>query len=225
MYHTWQAEVGDQLEIVAVQPPGRANRHAETPLDSMSDLVQSLLPALLPLTDRPYAFFGHSMGAVFAAYTAKEIVNSGWTPPRRLFLSSRQPPHRPSPVSPLDHLSDQEFVDEINRRYGGIPPEILDEPSILELLLPALRADIRVLERVEGDMPHRLPIPITAYGGNQDPLVSSEMLASWQDWTSRPLDLNLFQGGHFYLNDVTMRLLTSISSALRQSRVAKEGLG
>jgi len=225
MYRTWQAEAGDQLEIVAVQPPGRANRQDEVPMDSMPELVQNLLPALLPQTDRPYAFFGHSMGAVFAAYTAKEIVSSGWAPPKRLFLSSRQPPHQPSPVSPLDHLSDHEFVKEINRRYGAIPREILQEPSLLELLLPTLRADIRVLERVEGEMPHPLPIPITAVGGDRDPLVSSEMLASWQDWTNRPLDLKLFHGGHFYLNDVASDLLRLVSNALQPSRVINEGMG
>src|SRR6185295_7994053 len=99
-------------------------------------------------------FFGHSMGAVLASEVARELARRGAPLPRYLMVSAWRSPHIADPQSPLRNLSDAEFVEEIMRRYGGIPPEILREKDILALLLPALRADIAALETHQ---PPRLP--------------------------------------------------------------------
>tara|TARA_R110000787_G_scaffold11002_19_gene36660 strand:- start:56258 stop:57073 length:816 start_codon:yes stop_codon:yes gene_type:complete len=214
MYRAWQSQAPAWLEIVPVQPPGRANRLAEPPLDSFPELVRSILPELSTLTDRPYAFFGHSMGAVFASELASEIVRQEMHAPMHLFLSARQPPNLPSPVGPLSHLDDMTFVEEVNKRYGGIPREIIEAPEVLELLLPTLKADIRTLERIERATPRRLPIAISALGGKDDRLVPEHLLAGWGSWTEQDFRLQMFDGGHFYLEDQRSALILHIQDVL-----------
>lgn len=214
MYREWQAFVPAGIEVIAVQPPGRANRLDEEPLDSFPALVAGLLPCFAELADRPYALFGHSMGAVFAAELAAELAAAGLRTPLHLFLSSRQPPDRPSPVGPLSHLGDAAFVAEIDRRYGAIPREILQAPDVLELLLPALRADIRALEAIEGAGPRKLSTPISAFGGIADPLVPSDLLSGWESWTRGPFRLRLFDGGHFYIDTARAALIGEIAATL-----------
>jgi medium-chain acyl-[acyl-carrier-protein] hydrolase len=221
MYRSWQSQAPSWLEIVPVQPPGRANRLAEAPLDSFPELVRSILPEFSTLVDRPYAFFGHSMGAVFASELAAEIVRQGMPAPMQLFLSARQPPNLPSPVGPLSHLDDAAFVEEVNKRYGGIPREIIEAPEVLEMLLPTLKADIRALEKIERSAPQKLPISISALGGTDDILVPEYLLAGWESWTERDFDLHLFDGGHFYLEDQRSALILHIKHVLEvKSRAA-----
>ncbi|WP_081814935.1 thioesterase II family protein [Hyphomonas pacifica] len=214
MYRNWQAQGPDWLEVIAVQPPGRANRLREAPLDNFDELIASILPQISELTDLPYAFFGHSMGAVFAAELASAMVQSGLPAPIHLFLSARQPPNLPSPVGPLSHLEDDAFVQEVNQRYGAIPREIIEAPEVLELLLPALRADIRALERIQNRQVRTLPSSITALGGTNDRLVPQPLLQGWESWTDQVFELRMFDGGHFYLDDQRAALILHISETL-----------
>tara|TARA_R110000851_G_scaffold46540_5_gene113140 strand:+ start:423 stop:1106 length:684 start_codon:yes stop_codon:yes gene_type:complete len=214
MYRSWQSQAPSWLEIVPVQPPGRANRLREPALDSFPELVQSILPEFSTLLDRPYAFFGHSMGSVFASELAAEVVRREMRSPLHLFLSARQPPNLPSPVGPLSHLDDMAFVEEVNKRYGGIPREIIEAPEVLEMLLPTLKADIRTLEKIECTAPKPLPISISALGGKSDRLVPENLLAGWESWTETDFRLQLFEGGHFYLDEQRSALILHIQDVL-----------
>jgi pyochelin biosynthesis protein PchC len=62
------------VEVLAVQYPGRQDRRGEPFVDSVNGLVDGLLPALLTRADRPLAFFGHSMGATVAFETGSPVV-------------------------------------------------------------------------------------------------------------------------------------------------------
>ncbi len=212
MYQSWIRAAAGRLDVFPVQPPGRANRLSEAPLESIPELARRLVPAIAPLTDRPYALFGHSMGAIVAAFTADALVANGLPGPAHLFLSSRQPPDVPSPVPPLAHLEDAAFVAEINRRYCAIPAEILREPDVLAMLLPALRADVRALEAVEGHPRRQLDMPITVFGGDSDTLVPRLLLKQWEGWTRGAFRMRMFSGGHFYLQDKGPDLLQEIAN-------------
>ena len=218
MYRSWINARPGILDVYPVQPPGRANRLGEPAVASIPDLAARLAKAIAPLTDRPYAFFGHSFGATLAAFTCLELERAGYPVPVHLFLSARHPPNCPSPVPPMSHMSDDEFVSEINTRYGGIPEQILNEPDILAMLLPALRADIRALELIEGQRAVDLPSPITTFGGLSDSIISADLIDYWQDWTASGYRRRMFEGDHFFLDNQRDALLDEIAETLKYAR-------
>lgn len=218
VFRGWSDAFPGDIEVSAVQLPGRANRFNETPISSIPVLAEHVVNALSEYLDVPFAFFGHSMGAVLAAEVARRLRSEGLPQPSRLIVSGRRPPHVPDVLPPLNDLPNDEFVAEINRRYGGIPTEFLNDPEILELFLPCLRADIAALESFRPENGHRLECPILACGGADDPLTPRAHLEAWRETTNAAVEVRVFPGGHFYLNMPTQRsaLLAEISATLRQ---------
>jgi medium-chain acyl-[acyl-carrier-protein] hydrolase len=176
--------------------------------------VEALVAAMSPLLDVPYTLFGHSMGATLAAEVTRELASRGLRLPSYLIVSGRRPPHMADPQSPLRNLSDTEFVEEIMRRYGGIPSEILREKDILALVLPALRADIAALETHRPPRRAPLPCPIVAFGGSDDALTPSTHLEAWREETASNFEICVFPGGHFYLDSGRTAVLAKVSEFL-----------
>jgi medium-chain acyl-[acyl-carrier-protein] hydrolase len=213
-FRLWRERIPAQVELIAIQLPGRGGRLREPPIASVPALTECLLSELLPYLDRPYAFFGHSMGAVLAQELARAVAQAGRKEPAHLFLSARRPPHLPRPEAHLHPLPDDAFLKEIGIRYGGIPPEVLQERELLALLLPALRADITALETFNPLESEPLTCAITAFGGDEDHLVTLEQLRAWRRYTSGPFRVRQFRGGHFYLDRTRAELLVDVVQAL-----------
>ena len=213
-YRSWAGELPDAVEMYAVQLPGRTMRMAEPSMTSIRDLVESIVSAIAARLDLPAAFLGHSMGAVLAAETARELMARNLPSPVHMFVSGRRPPHMPDPMPPLRGLSDDDFVLEINRRYGGIPKAILDSPDVLALLLPALRADVTALETFPAKPRPPLSMPITVFGGDRDLLAPRSDLEAWKSETTAPVDVRLFPGGHFYLDREGSTVITTMLETL-----------
>lgn len=212
VYRLWPNYLSEDVEVVAVHPPGRAHRLRERPLTCIEAMVEGAIASLTPLMDRPFAVFGHSLGAVVAAEFVRSLHERGRTA-AHLFVSARPP--RLEPARLLHRLPDQEFVEAINRKYNGIPAEILTEPELLELLLPALRADIEALETF---CPHldrpKIACPTTVYGGTHDRNVSEPDLAGWNRETTKPCRIRVFPGDHFYINANAAAVLADLSMTL-----------
>lgn len=215
VYRPWAVSLPADLEMCAIQLPGRANRLNEPAITHLPELVSALVTVLQPHLDLPFAFFGHSMGAVLSSEVARALHATGAPTPRHLFVSGRRPPHWPNPDPLLHVLSDKDFVTEINRRYGGIPPEVAEHEELLALLLPALRADIHALET---HLPpaSRAPLacPVTVFGGSDDPLTPRAHLDGWRSETQGAFRVRVFPGDHFYLQAQKDPLLADVSATL-----------
>lgn len=213
-FRLWRERMPAHVELSAVQLPGRGGRLRETPIDSLPALTELITSELLPYLDRPYVFFGHSMGAVLALEVARAAMRAGREPPSHLFLSARRPPHLPRLEPDLHRLPDDAFLKVLGTRFGGVPAEVLQEPELLSLVLPALRADITALETFSPPEAEPLKCAITAYGGGEDRLVTVEQLHAWRSYTSGPFRVRQFPGGHFYLQSAQNELLSDIAAHL-----------
>lgn len=213
-FRLWASALPQQLEVCAVQLPGRENRLREPPLASVAAIVDALVPALAPHLDLPFAFFGHSMGAVLAAEVTRALLASAGRLPRHLLVSGRRPPHVPGPETPLHVLPDPEFIAEIRHRYGGMPPEIVEDRELLALLLPSLRADVRALETHRPPARPALPCPVSVFGGSEDRLTPRAHLDAWRGETTGAFRVRVFAGGHFYLDACRAELLADIAATL-----------
>lgn len=215
-YRGWAADLPAGIELCAVQPPGRETRLREAAIPDLRELVLALGECILPLLDRPFAFFGHSMGALTAFELARHLGRTGGGAPAFLFASARRAPRLPDTEPALHTLPDDTFVAEIQRRYGGIPEEVLRHRELVELLLPGLRADIQAVETYSYVAGDSLDCPILAFGGAQDSRATAQELEGWREESRGPFTLRMFAGGHFFLQSARVQVLAAIAAALRQ---------
>jgi medium-chain acyl-[acyl-carrier-protein] hydrolase len=214
LFFPWRAVMPDWIELRAVQLPGREGRRTEQLMPRIAAIADSLARDMLPLTDRPYALFGHSMGALIAFETARNLRRLGAPLPRALMLSGRRAPSIVDHDMPIHALSDADFVTAMCERYNGIPQIILAQPDMMRMLLPIMRADIEAIETYAYRHEPPLTLPVFIYGGRDDPQMAPDNIAGWQSLTQQPRPPRLFDGGHFYLQDERDVLVAALASDL-----------
>lgn len=216
VYRPWSAYLSPSIEICAIQPPGRESDFGSPPVGSMREFVDGIVAAMRPLLAEPFAFFGHSLGAIVAYETALAIAREGHEP-ILLFASGHRAPHLPSPRPAIAHLTDDAFLHEV-AKLGGMPAEVLASEEFLELVLPTLRADFRLAECYHPPMSVGLRCPVIALGSVAD-YVSEESIAAWRETTSASFAWKMFPGDHFYLNSERVALTSYISAAIDERLV------
>jgi medium-chain acyl-[acyl-carrier-protein] hydrolase len=148
---------------------------------------------------------------------ARTLRRRGQPQPQRLIVSSRRPPHLPEPFPPMAELPDAEFVAAVQARYGGIPQPILQEPELLALFLPTLRADFSVLESYRYDEEAALACPIDAFSGDEDRIATTAAMRAWERHTTCLFATQQFAGGHFFLQTQRNEVLEVLHGLLRQA--------
>lgn len=210
-FHTLSTLVDEEVELFAVQYPGRQERRREACLESVDELSRGVLPELLALPDRPTAYFGHSLGASVGFEAARLVQSAGGRLDR--FLPSGRPgplAHRSRDV----HLKDDAGVLEELRRLSGTDARLLDDPEIIELVMPSIRADYRAAELYTYVPGEPLTCPITALHGSSDDWISDFDAGEWEHETTGGFDLEVFEGGHFYLADEWPAIAAQIDRTL-----------
>lgn len=213
IYRTWSAQLAPDVEVCAIQLPGREARLRELPFVRLTAIVDRLAREILPYCDRPFVFFGHSMGALISFELARALRQQQHDEPKHLFVSGCRAPHVPDPDEPIHHLPSHAFVDEL-RRLNGTPEEVLRHAELLELLMPTLRADFAVVETYTYTPSPALECPITAFGGIDDERVSRDALAAWQQHTTGGFKMRMFTGDHFFIRSEQAALVQTLSSYL-----------
>jgi surfactin synthase thioesterase subunit len=211
-FSSWPELLDPGIEACPVVLPGRERRIAEPAVPRMSELVPSLAEGLIPHLRPPFAFFGHSMGALIAFELVRKLLLHGLPAPAHLFLSAAGPT-RARHRSDRHRLSDEELVTEL-RELSGTPPEFFDAPELISLLLPTIRADFELAETYEVPEGTRLPVPITAFTGEQDPSFPPSEAEAWQRHTTGSFALHVLPGDHFFLNDQAGPMAKVIGQAL-----------
>ena len=213
-YSTWSKNLQPNVEVYIVQLPGRGSRLMELPFTKLSHLVQTLVPILQPYLNEPFAFFGHSMGAVLGFEVARQLRRQDNPGPVHLFACSSPAPQRPILKPPIHTLPEAEFVAEMCNRYNGIPQSIVENKELLQIFLPSLRADLTMLETYVYTTEKPLDCPISAFGGLQDSGLSKSDLVEWRDQTLKSFTLQMFPGDHFFLHSNKSPFLQVLSQQI-----------
>lgn len=215
IFRAWPGGLPGTVEVCTAQLPGRGSRIRERPYSDLKTLVSAVGAEILPLLDKPFAFFGHSMGAMISFELARHLRREHGVEPLQLFVSGRRAPQLPV-TEPTSYDMPQDVFYEKLRTLNGTPTEVLEHPELMELMLPLLRADFSVVETYAYTHEPPLDVPITVFGGLQDPRVSREVLTPWREQTTAALTVRMLPGDHFFLNTAQPTLLTLLSKELER---------
>jgi medium-chain acyl-[acyl-carrier-protein] hydrolase len=214
VFREWSDGLPADVEVCPIQLPGRGTRLTEPPYSRLSLLVEALIEALLPLLDKPFALFGHSLGSLVSFELARQIWANHQVRPVRLFVSAGPAPQIPRRNSPIHDLPEREFMAEL-RRLNGIPAELLSNKELMDVVLPSLRADFELFESYRYLSGPPLNCPISTFGGLNDDRVNHDDLEAWRDQTAVSFTIRMFPGDHFFLKSTQPLLLRALSQELR----------
>jgi surfactin synthase thioesterase subunit len=206
------------IEVCPVQLPGRENRLSEPPLTSAVEAARLAVEALAPYFDLPFAFFGHSLGALVAYESAQALRRAGGPQPRHLIVSAHRAPQLPMRHEPTWQLPEEEFrvrLEELN----GTPKEVFQHEELLALILPLLRADFRLAETYTHPAGYEpLDCPVAVFGGRQDTDVNEDDLTPWGEVTRGGCVLKMMDGDHFFIHTQAAKLMLDVSRILQRPR-------
>lgn len=213
IFRRWPDMLPSNIEVCPVHLPGRGSRMAEQLYTRLPELVDAAATALAPYLDLPFAFFGHSMGALIGFELAQVFRKAHGLVSSHLFVSGRRAPHLPEPDPPTYNLPETQFVEEL-RRLNGTPKEVLVHPELMELLIPVLRADFQMCQTYQFQLRPPLSCPISVFGGDGDLEAGRQQLEGWREHTTGAFSLRIFPGDHFFLHANEPGLVGAIGEAL-----------
>lgn len=210
IYRGWEHYLPQGLEVWPAQPPGRGSRYKEQPYSEMRTLIDSAAAAIEPFLDLPISLFGHSVGAIASFELAHKLKRDFDFDVSHLFVSGSPAPQLPRRGPRLRHLPEDEFITEL-KSLNGTPPEILENPELMQMIIGTLRADFAIAETYSFSGGPPLACPITAFGGFEDDLASHEDLEAWKIQTTGAFDLWELPGDHFFVHTSESLILQVLS--------------
>jgi medium-chain acyl-[acyl-carrier-protein] hydrolase len=220
IYRSWYKQLPEFLDIWPIELPGRGQRITESPVRNLAELTDSIAEELKDVfSEKPFALFGHSMGATVAFEVARKLYALRRLSPLSLFVSGRQAPHIADRTPPTYNVSDGEFIENLCK-LNGTPREVIQHPDLLSLLLPVLRADFQAIQTYEWSHSLSAPLlcPIRAFGGVTDVHVAEGDIRAWRAQTKGAFSLHMLPGDHFFIHSQQNALVNLVGKYLGELR-------
>ncbi|MDO8310380.1 MAG: alpha/beta fold hydrolase [Sideroxyarcus sp.] len=211
-FANWQADLDPSIEVVAVELPGRGRRFGEPPTTSLKFVSETVGRLIAAEGDIPFAFFGHSLGALIAFEVTRFLQQNHLPMPQELMVSGASAPQYRRKMH-LHLLDDDTLIDEL-RKYNGTPPAVLEHRELMELLLPMIRADFSIAGEYEYVSAPVLNLPLTVLMGREDDNADGNFVDGWKKETSGECHIAWFEGGHFFIHSQRAAVLECIKSRL-----------
>lgn len=214
-FYSWLNKIPHTVDLLTVELPGRGSNLDESLLYDMQTVVSKLLEHMTDYLDKPFIFFGHSMGALLCFELAKALKFHDLALPLHLIISGCKAPQNMCNKKPIYHLSDQEFIQEL-KLYNGTPEEVLTNRDIIEFFLPIIRADMTITDKYKFIDNIPLHCNITAIGGREDTTVSEIDVEGWAQHTTLKFENYILPGGHFFIKTSLNQVLYIVNQIIEE---------
>lgn len=221
-FMSWSSLLPADVELAVVQLPGRGVRLVETPYQAMDELVQNLLVAFEKLSHKPFIFYGHSMGARVAYELMLKLHRFQYRLPVHFVASGSVAPFVPREDQTYN-LPDDQFIEKLNR-LNGTPKEVLSNPELIQLMLPALRADFRIIDTYCNKQKLVTPTKLSVLAGDKDEEVEQKELEGWFQLFESNTGIDWIPGDHFFVDKNrtdTLKVVNNILKLYTKSLQAK----
>ncbi len=214
MFRRWPAWLPADVELCGIVLPGHGARVSEPARTDLLSVSQDIAGVIAHYCDVPFAFFGHSFGALLAFEVTRVLRQRGVTPPAHLLVSARQAPDHGIDEASAPAVTDDAAMLARLERLGGTPRELLADEQLMSLLLPAFKADFIALDRWRNRVEPPLRVPITALAGVEDRSVSVESMRRWSAHTTGRFNFHLLDGDHFFIHSQEQALVRLVTQAI-----------
>ena len=213
IFRQWSKDVIQEVELVAIQLPGREERYNEPLLNNISQVIDNLLLHFNKYTDKPFILFGHSIGALIAFEFARTLRQRKMLQPKHLIVSGTKAPQVPLKKQHIHKLPKKQFIEEL-KKYNGIPDYIIEDEELISIFIPIIKADFSISETYNYSNKKPLSCPITALGGSNDNTFDADDLIKWQEQTSNAFIHQFLPGDHFFINTSYTEIINIINQSL-----------
>lgn len=210
-FRNWPTHLSSKIELVAVQLPGREGRINEAFITKMDDLIGSVVHALTPYLDKPFAIFGHSLGAIAGFEVIRKLRRNGLNEPILYIAAGWQAPHIKDKNPPISELPQEEFIEELQRDYGDHIGPILESAELREMFVPQIRADFALNETYRFRVERPLDCPISAFAGVSEQDLEADELNAWSLHTNGDFRSQRFPGDHFFIRESQELVIEAIT--------------
>ncbi len=214
IFRSWQAVLGPKIEVCAIQLPGRGTRMMEPLYNDMQELVPVIAKVIASQNNMPFAFFGHSLGALLSFEVARYCQLQHLPQPVHLIASGSSAPQNRTRSKNLHLMSNEELIKELGK-FNGTPPEVLAHGALMELACPIIRADFSLVENWQYRPMPLLSLPLTVFAGWEDDRVNEDQVNDWKKETTGAFNVKWFEGGHFFINTEAREVQTAVLAQLR----------
>ena len=214
IYFDWRDPLAEIVDVLPVQLPGRGSRLSEVPFNNITLLVEAISQAIIPHLDKPFAFFGHSMGALLSFELARSLRRNGRPTPVHLFVSGCSAPHVRSADGPVHQLPDESLIEKL-RTLNGTSSDVLESNELIKILLPSLRADFEICETYHYTPEPKFDFPVTVLAGLEDKECPLPEMEAWKELTDNEYSVHLFPGDHFFLHPCMSMVMKIIARKMQ----------
>ncbi|MZD56769.1 thioesterase domain-containing protein [Streptomyces sp. SID5606] len=218
LYRGWAELFPEDWELCLLEAPGRGQLQPLPPVEDCDRLVDYFHAAIAPLLDRPFGFFGHSMGSLIAYQLTRRLLREAGPLPSWLGVSAYGAPSGEAGADGRSHLMSDDELRGWLRNVGGSPPQLLNNDAVWRKFGPLFRSDFKLLDTwAPPSNPEPLPVPLSVFGGRRDKLIGEDRLLAWRAFTTHFRGLESYEGDHFYLMDHRRPLAVAITAAMRSA--------
>ena len=218
VFRDWVSLLPSTIEVIAIELPGRSTRFHETPVDNLSSIIDSLVKDFKAISNKPFVFLGHSVGAKISFELCKALRSEKLPLPFHFFASGSRAPQIPLREKPIYNLPDKEFIQELEK-YNGVPNLVLKDNELMSIFLPMIRSDFTISNTYHYTKVEPFPFDITALGGIDDPTVTEDDIMAWKIHTSKQFCHQMLPGDHFFIKKSQKQILEIISNLFPSRRM------